>query len=41
MSILYINKGPVINYGNGGVTKREGGRVKFYLYKKGGQAENV
>ena len=29
-------KGLVINYGEGGATKREGGHVKFYPYEKGG-----
>ena len=32
-----IVKGLVTNYGEGGATKREGGRqVKFYPYEKGG-----
>ena len=29
-------KGLVTNYGEGGATKREGGHVKFYPYKKEG-----
>ena len=35
--VSVINKGPVINYREGGgATKQEGGGVKFYSYKKGG-----
>ena len=38
---IYISKGLVTNYGEGGggATKREGGHVKFYPYEKGGRKE--
>ena len=39
LQLLYSasTKGLVTNYGEGGATKREGGHVKFYPYKKGGR----
>ena len=37
-NFIWICKGLVTNYGEGGATKREGGgHVKFYRYEKGGQ----
>ena len=42
-SIPGLAKGMVTIYGEGGggATKREGGQVKFYRYKKRGGAEKV